>query len=39
MKKLLSLIAALLVLAATLAAFWPVEPAPQKTVPPRDLTS
>lgn len=34
MKKLFSLIAALLVLAAMLAAFWPVEPAPQMAVPP-----
>ncbi|ABK37960.1 Flp pilus assembly protein CpaB [Aeromonas hydrophila] len=34
MKKFFSLIAALLVLAAMLAAFWPVEPAPQTAVPP-----
>ncbi|ATM00623.1 Flp pilus assembly protein CpaB [Aeromonas bestiarum] len=34
MKKLFSLIAALLVLAAMLAAFWPVELAPQTAVPP-----
>ncbi|GKQ99301.1 Flp pilus assembly protein CpaB [Aeromonas hydrophila] len=38
MKKLFSLIAALLVLAAMLAAFWPVEPVPQTAMPPGEQT-